>query len=481
MTSIEKLLEHIINNVELKEADINDDFIKECKEEFHQDPSNIIARNSIVSIGSRLSTTSSTRLNDINHIFMNTIKKRNTKATNQGRSGRCWMFSGLNIFRHNVVNALEIPNFEFSETYLFFWDKFERSNTYLSWFVENPDIKPEDDEFKFLNDDFTGDGGWWNMFVNLVEKYGVVPKTSMKETFQSGDSEDMNKIIIDRLQACANAILKSNKSKEEKNEMKNETMKQVFSILVKFLGEPPEEFEWSYVKDDGVSEIVGGLTPIKFKELVMPGLSLDEFIVLTNLPGNLNLRQMYEIEYTSNTKEGVNFTFLNLPMYELNKYATNSVLSGLPVWFAADVSQDFHPYHSTLDDKLVDEELVFGSKHKFTKGDKITFHNLQANHAMSIVGLNVKSTGVTDSWQVENSWGYWDNETPGEDGFLYMSDSWFNDNVMQIVVHKSMLTRTLTKLSEETPIKLKPWNCVAPATRIKPQRPPEIYNKLGYR
>ena len=455
---------------EQSEVCINTDFIKECNDDFYKDPCNIIARNSVVAIGSLISTTDSNRLNNIDHVFMNSLKKKNLKCTNQGRTGRCWQFSALNMFRHNVIKALQLDNFEFSETYLFFWDKFERSNTYINWFINNPNTKPEDDSFKFIVDDFISDGGWWNMFSNLVKKYGLIPKTAMKETFQSDDSEDMNQILNNKIQSCANYLFNNKRLTPAEIEAERQsTLKQIYSILVKFLGEPPTSgFKWCYTNDDDVSTIIADLKPNQFMDMVMPSIDIDDFVVLTHLPGKLKYKKMYEIQNTSNTHEGSNFKFLNLPITELSKYASLSILGGMPVWFAADVSKDFNPYHSILDDKLLDEDRVFGSNHEFTKGDRITFRNLSANHAMSLIGINLSVDGKPDSWQVENSWGYCDNETPGLDGFLYMSHSWFNKNVMQIVVHKNFLSRTIKKLLKQKPELLDAWNCVAPACKIRP-------------
>ena len=459
--------------------DINPKFIKECQEEFDSDPINIISRNSVVAIGSMLSTMNSNRVNHIDHVFINTIKKKNLKATNQGRSGRCWLFSGLNMFRHSVIEGLELDNFEFSETYLFFWDKLERANRYLRWFIDHPDVKTTDDAFKFIVEEYTGDGGWWNMFSNLVSKYGLVPANAMKETFQSDDSDDMNQILNTCLQACGNFLIKNRDlSRDEIEEIREETMKQIYSTLVKFLGEPPKKFRWSYTNDEGESSIISGLNPITFKNLVVPGIDMKDFVVLAHLPGELDERKMYEVKYTNNVYEGKNFTFLTLPISELSKYASKSILSGFPVWFAADVSKDFNPYHSALDDKLVDENKVFGKNHDFSKSDQITFRNLSANHAMSLIGLNFGPDGKPEAWQVENSWGYMDNETPGEDGFLYMSNSWFEKNVMQVVIHKNYLSRTVIKLLNQTPKQLDPWDCVAPALKVNMVKPPSSYKRF---
>ena len=472
-------LEEDVQEEKVSVNDINPTFLKKCEEEFNANPTNIVSRNAVVAMGSMITTMNSNHTNHISHIFMNTIKKKNLKATNQGRSGRCWLFSGLNMFRHSVIEALELDNFEFSETYLFFWDKLERANRYLRWFIDHPNVETKDEAFKFIVDEYTGDGGWWNMFANLVTKYGLVPISAMKETFQSDDSEDMNQILNTCLQSCANHIFKNKDiSEEEVEEIREETMKQIYSILVKFLGEPPKKFRWSYTNEEDESTIIANLDPISFMKLVIPGVDMKDFVVLTHLPGKLKEGKMYEVKYTSNVYEGDNFSFLNLSINELAKYASKSIISGFPVWFAADVSKDFNPYHSALDDKLSDDNLVFGNNHNFSKGDKITFRNLQANHAMSLIGINFGQDKKPESWQVENSWGYFDNETPGEDGFLYMSHSWFEKNVMQVVVHKNYLSRTIKKMLSQENIQLDPWDCVAPALKVKTVKPPSSYKRI---
>jgi bleomycin hydrolase len=464
----------------VNQVDVNPEFLRECNEEFYKDSSNIISRNAIVAIGSMIATTNSNHVNNIDHVFMNSIKKKNIKSTNQGHSGRCWMFSGLNMFRHSVIQALELENFEFSETYLFFWDKLERSNRYLRWFIDNPEVKTDDQSFKFMTREYTGDGGWWNMFSNLVNKYGLIPKSAMKETFQSDDSDDMNQILNDRLQACANFIINNkNMKKVELEKLRKTTIKQIYNILVKFLGEPPKKFRWSYTNDENIPNTIIDLTPLQFTEMVIPNVELNDFVVLTHLPGKLEEKKLYEVKYTNNVYEGSNFKFLNLSIQDLIKYASKSILSGMPVWFAADVCKDFNPYHSTLDDRLSDEDMVFGKKHSFSKGDRITFNNLQANHAMSLIGVNFGTDKKPESWQVENSWGYLDNETPGEDGFLYMSNTWFEKNVMQIVVHKNYLNRSIIKLLKQKVNLLDPWDCSAPATKIKPMDAPKIYERIN--
>lgn len=461
----------------MKRASITEDFLQECTKRFRADPKNIVSRNAITSVGATLATTDSNRLNEVSHVFMNTIKKKDLKATNQGHSGRCWMFAGLNMFRHHIINGMDLDNFEFSETYLFFYDKLEMANTFLKWTIDHLDLEPGDRAFDHTMSHSLEDGGWWNCFVNLVEKYGVVPKSGMKETCSSQDSDEMNQIIKNRIHSAANWMRKHPKRDLEKK--REEVISLVYKDLVLFLGEPPQEFTWSYTDSEGESTILSGLTPHSFRQMVLPIDDLRDFVSLSNLPiSKMKYRERYEILQTNNVHEGDLCTVLNLPIEDLVKYAKQSILKGFPVWFVGDVSQYFHPWYSTLDDALMSEDPVFGAPDTgYKKGDRLQLMTLEGNHAMSLTGVNVDSKGVPISWQVENSWGYYDNETPGEDGWLTMSASWFKKYVTEIVVHKNFLSRSTRKLLKKKPISVNPWDCMAPALRAGCVNPPSAWKK----
>jgi bleomycin hydrolase len=455
-------------------------FLEYCKTEFNNDPKNIISRNAIVSIGSMISTTDSKVLNKIDHIFLNTIRKKETKATNQGRTGRCWMFAGLNIFRHNIIHALHLDNFEFSQTYLFFWDKLERANTYMCWFIDNPGIDPTSREFEYMADGFISDGGWWNMFSNLVNKYGLIPKSAMRETWQSVDSEDMNNVLSDYINSTVNVMYENRKklNKQEMIVLKQLCLTKIYNILVMYLGEPPSEIKWSYLNEENVPHVLEKLSPETFTKATLPSIDLDDFVVLSNIPYGLQENKMYEILLSSNITNGKNFTFLNLHINELIKYTTKSVLAGLPVWFAADIDRDFNFYHSTLDNKLANQEHIFGKKYNFDKKSKILFRQLNSNHAMTFVGLNISDKNIVTNFQVENSWGYFNNDNLGEDGFLNMSLEWFKENVLQVVIHKNFLSRNILKLTKQNTIKLQPWESVAPSLKISSRGIPRQYKRI---
>jgi bleomycin hydrolase len=212
---------------------------------------------------------------------------------------------------------------------------------------------------------------------------------------------------------------------------------------------------------------------------IMPGLDINDFVSLSHVPTkDLEFNRKYEIKWTKNVSEGQNCTLLNVHIDELSKYAIKSITAGFAVWFAADVMQHFNFIHSSLDDQLDDSHLIFKESYKFNKGERITLRNVQGNHAMALTGVNLDQNGIPINWQVENSWGYWDHETPGLDGFLTMSHSWFKKYIMEVVIHKMFLSRTFSKLLDQQPVLLNPWNSMAPATRVGNVDAPRGYRKL---
>ena len=57
-------------------------------------------------------------------------------VTNQKHSGRCWLFAAANVLRERIAGRLNLEQFELSQSYLAFWDKFERANYFLESIIE---------------------------------------------------------------------------------------------------------------------------------------------------------------------------------------------------------------------------------------------------------------------------------------------------------------------------------------------------------
>lgn len=468
--------------VDKKSKLITHKFIEDLSLKFRKDPVNLIVKNAVNSVGSMFASVNAERVNAISHHFVHTLKKKSTKATNQGRTGRCWMFAGLNTFRHLLIHGLNLDNFEFSYVYLYFFDKLERSNNYLNWFIDHPDEKIGSRLCDYILSDYMCDGGWWNHFSNLISKYGIVPNGVMKETFQSDDSDEMNKIIIDKLDYAVNQII-NNRANIDIQKLKSDTVSEIYTILVKFLGEPPKEFKWQFSHnnedDQQVSVVMNNLTPSTFLKIVAPKLELDDFICLSHVPiSKLPFNKKYSIQYSDNIEGGKLMTFFNVNLNIIWKSIIRSIKKGLAVWFAADVTKSFVWFHSSLDDQLDDKDRLFGTIENFSKGDRILMRNIQSCHAMAITGFNIDKKGKPINWQVENSWGYIDDGTPGLDGFLNMSHTWFEKYMTNVVVHKQFLPKNIRALLRQKPIMLDPLGPYSTALRVGVHDPPQNYREI---
>jgi bleomycin hydrolase len=453
---------------------ITDDFISGCETHFNENPANVVIKDCVATVGSTLASTNQDELNKISFLFMNSVKKKNLKATDQGHSGTCWLFSALNTLRHLIIRAMDLEKFEFSETYLQFWDRFERCNLYIQWFIDNSDKNPGNRYFDYMNTEFMSDGGYWNFFANLIEKYGIIPKESFKDSFQSTATEDMNQTLNLYTNSAVNYIRKNKLTGLEAQRYKETVLKRIYTILVKYMGNPPKKFNWTFTKDEEVETVVD-LDPMKFKKMVMVDLDMHDFVVVADMP-SLPRNKLYVSECSTNIQGGESMTFLNLESEDLSSYTNKAILSGCAVWAGIDVTKNFNYYHSTLDDRVNNTDGLFGEYEPMTKAEALVLRNTAACHAVGLVGVSVDRSGkVPTAYQVENSWGFFDNQVEGMDGFLYLSQSWFEKYVMEIVVFKKLLSKKHQKMLNQTPVSLAPWSVGSAATKITGSEPPFNY------
>lgn len=438
---------------------------REWDDEERKNPHSVAVRNAVTCAGSTFTTTDSTELARVSHIFSHSIKEPACKATNQGLSGRCWIFAGLNIFRHLFMKSLSTRNFEFSQSYLFFWDKFERAYTFLKWMIEAPEKERRfgTREYEHMLSTYRSDGGYWETFANLVEKYGLVPKSSMPETYHSSDSDDMNDILNEHLNSCiAYLMLHPKIPHAEKYAKLTETMRHIYNNLVRFIGVPPKTFDIT-IKDTSDNVLtLRGLTPEKLKKAIIP-MELNTFHVLGNYPSaKYKYNKIYEISHMTNTTGGIPPRMLNLEIEDLKRATRKQVEAGLPVWFGCDVKRDFHFPLQSLNAKLFAKDIVFGKPLlKLTKAQRLETYMSGGTHAMAIIGFHEEGGRVT-RWQVENSWGYADSDEVGLDGFLTMDDDWFTENVYEVVIHEKFLSRSnLATIERAEIIKISPWDTLA--------------------
>ncbi|MFP4021679.1 MAG: aminopeptidase C [Halanaerobium sp.] len=381
------------------------------------------------------------------------------KVTNQQKSGRCWMFAALNNIRYSISKDLDIKDhdFELSESYTMFWDKLEKANYFLENIISTVELEIDSRRVMWLLKEPTNDGGQWDMFTALIEKYGIVPKYVMPESYHSSNSRAMNKILNLKLRNLAKILRKDFKSgadKERLREKKTNMLAEIYSILAYFLGEPTQEFDFEYKDKDGEFYRDSGLTPKEFYNKYSQ-LKMTDYVSVINAPTNDKpFDQTYTVEFLGNVKEGQQIHYLNLPIDKLVNYSKEQLKNGEPVWFGCDVGQWSDRDLGIMDTELFNYEALLDTKFTLDKGQRLQYGESILTHAMVFTGVNLNDQDQPERWKVQNSWG----EKVGEDGFFIMSNDWFKEFNYEVVINKKYLSEADLKSYQKDPIVLKPWD-----------------------
>jgi len=423
----------------------------------NQQPNHSVAevmRNAIIANGIEKVAFNNSSQIGLQNNFSHEIKTG--KITSQEKSGRCWMFAGLNLFRSKITKKLNTDDFEFSQNYLMFFDKLEKANYFLESIINTAAEDIYSRIVMWLLRDPLQDGGQWDMFVNLIKKYGAVPKNVMPETFHSSNSALMNQLLTAQLRKWASILRKMNQEgKPEKalREKKSEFIVEFYRFLTYFLGDPPLEFYFEYRDKDGKHQSTDSLTPLKFyKEFV--GIDLDEYISLIHAPTpDKPFFKTYTVEFLGNVIEGRKVLYLNSPIDLLKKCTVSQLTADEPVWFGCDIRLQTDKQKGLMDTRVFLYDYALDTKFDLSKSERLLYGESLLTHAMVFTGVNLKN-GKPDRWKVENSWG----EERGEKGFFIMSDTWFDEFNYQVVINKKYLTKEMADLLTSAPVVLSPWD-----------------------
>lgn len=375
--------------------------------------------------------------------------------TDQKSTGRCWLFTGLNVIRQNVRKDLNIESFEFSQNYNFFFDQLEKANLCLEGIIETRK-EPRDDRYvDWLFGNALGDGGVWNMMVDVVEKYGLVPKEIMPDTKHGASTGNMRRIVRRKIREAAvklRTMHENGKNEKQLRKAKEKMLGDIYRLLAIHLGEPPETFRWRYEDKDGKLSAYKEYTPLSFyKEVIQ--VDLNEYVMLMNNP-TLPYDKVYEIDRDRNLIEGTNWTYVNLTNAELKAFAKKSLLGGEAMYFSCDVGKYLDREAGYLDTELYDYESLYGVEFSLDKRERIVAKESGSTHGMALVGVDTTSDGSTSKWLLENSWG----KSSGFKGYLIMTDKWFDEYGFRLVVHKKFLNPKVLKLAKQKPELRPPWD-----------------------
>ena len=371
--------------------------------------------------------------------------------TNQKSSGRCWLFTGLNVLRAKVIAKYDLPGLEFSQNYNSFYDLLEKSNLFLQAIIDTRDLPMEDRKVDWLLKNPIGDGGQFTGVSNLLMKYGVVPREVMPETFQSENTSQMAMILKWKLREYALELrtLKANKAMERKEAM----LTEIYRILVECLGVPPTEFEWTRYDKSGKAVSTKKYTPKSFYEEYIGDDLENNYIMVMNDPSR-EYGKVYEIEYDRHVYDGENWLYINLPIERVKELAIASIKDNTAMYFSCDVGKFMDRKKGTLDVKNMDYASLFRTEFPMDKKQRIQTYSSGSSHAMTLIAVDLDEAGQPKKWMVENSWG----ASSGYQGNLIMTDEWFDNYMFRVVVEKKYVPADIMKLMEQKPIMLPSWD-----------------------
>ncbi|VVU95787.1 Peptidase C1-like family [seawater metagenome] len=393
------------------------------------------------------------------HIFSHQVDPR-SKITNQKSSGRCWLFAALNTMRIEMMKKHDLKEFEFSQSYLFFYDKLERSNYVLEAIIDakKNNYKVDSQMIQHLLSDPLGDGGQWDMVANLINKYGIVPKSVYPESRHSSYSREMNSILTRKIREYAKDLMETN---ENVQNLKNKMIGEMYQMLCKFLGTPPSVFNWEYSNKNGY-KIIKDLTPINFYQNIVP-FNVDEYYSLINDPRN-EYNKLYSIQYLGNVVEGYKVRYLNVAIDRMKELSKNMILDNEPVWFGCDVGKENLKSSCLMDKNILAYEEPLGVKFNLTKKEKLIYKESLMTHAMVLSGCNIiednnsvcnKVSQKVNRWEVENSWG---DRGPAK-GYCMITDKWFDEYVYEVLINKKYLNKEELYVIEQEEFQvLPPWD-----------------------
>lgn len=421
--------------------------------DFAARPANRMAMNAVTTSGIQKVALNYERARRLQRRF--SVSLDNGTVTNQNRSGRCWLFSSLNVARFVAKKSLNLKEFEFSQNYAMYFDKLERVNYFLG---DMADLvrsgEPLDSRlFQHLLTDVMGDGGQWTMAMNVYRKYGAVPQDLFPETASSKSTGEMNVQLRSLLRT---AVSRMSADPSSIDSIVADALRAGHRILTIHLGEPPRSFDWEWTDKDGVFHRDGELTPVEFwKRYVDAGL--EDYVCLVDDPRPEHPKgRKIGIEHLGNVVGGSPTEYLNVPN-DVMKDCARRILTDLklPVWFGADCHPMMDRESGAWATDLFSYGDVYDVRFDMDKENRVRFADSAMNHAMAFVGVDVDDDGTTTRrWRVENSWG----DKIADKGYFTMSDDWFSEFVYELAVPRSMLSREYQDALDKPAIMLPAWD-----------------------
>ena len=428
--------------------------LQSLRDSFTADETNRIAMNAVTAAGIDKVAKNYDRARLLQRRFSTIVD--NGEVTHQDRSGRCWLFSSLNVARFVAKKNMDLEHFEFSQNYAMYYDKLERVNYFLkdmACLVEAGE--PEDSRLvQHLLREVMGDGGQWTMAMNVYKKYGAVPKDLFPETESSKNTGPMNNKLCELMRQ---AVAHMYENPENIDQIVKNATEAGHRILTIHLGEPPVSFDWEWTDKDDEFHRDGEITPVEFWKKYVGSADLESYVCLVDDPRKEHPKgRKIAIEHLGNVVGGGATEYLNVPN-QFMKDCVRRVLveQGIPVWFGAECGPMMDREAGAWATDLFEYDRVYGVRFDLSKEQRVRFGDSAMDHAMAFAGVDVADDGTTTRrWRVENSWG----DKIADKGYFTMSDDWFTEYVYEVAVPKALLPEEYQKALEEPAISLPAWD-----------------------
>ncbi len=437
-----------------KEGGISSEMLNTIKQSYKTTPETKALQNAIM--GNDINKLAINQSNNISNdtYFSNRVNSKG--ITDQKSSGRCWIFTGMNVLRAKVIAKHNLSEFQFSLNYPFFWDQLEKANLFLQAIIDTRSKPMDDKTVEWLFKNPIGDGGQFTGVVDLVTKYGTVPQEIMPETNSSNNTSRMSQLLALKLREFG-LQLREMGGKNTKNEdlakKKTEMLGIIYHMLVLNLGKPPAEFTWTQKDKDGKPVSTKTYTPLSFyKEFV--DVDMSNYVMIMNDPTR-EYNKVYEIEYDRHVYDGRNWKYLNLSMEDIKKMAISSIKDSTMMYFSCDVGKFLSRETGFLDINNYDYGSLMGTGFNMNKKQRIQTFASGSSHAMTLCAVDLDDNGKPKKWMVENSWGA---NYGGYKGHLIMTDEWFDEYMFRLVVDKKYIPANIQSLLDQKAIQLPPWD-----------------------